>query len=218
MKFLWAALGASVMAGSALAADIPPASNGDLPDTTCAYSGSPKTPEQRPTLLSYIGTVNGTLTDISVEQASGDPAQDSAALACVRHWRFDPTSEVGKRNIGRHRLNFGWGPVNGETVLHRIGIPHLCRNYYPPAVAAAHIGGKTIVRFTITAEGLVSDPVIVASSGNAELDEASLTCVHDWRYRPALKDGQPLAVPWKAEIVWRAPAPPDVSSLPVPLQ
>ena len=78
-----------------------------------------------------------------------------------------------------------------------IGKPHECIGYYPPDAAVELREGKTIVAFTITADGTVIQPKIVAYS-YADLDEAALACVKTWKYRPAVANGEPVAVPWKA--------------------
>ena len=43
---------------------------------------------------------------------------------------------------------------------------------------------------------------------NADLDAAAIACASTWLYRPAIKDGVPVASPWKAVITWlpRVPA------------
>jgi len=87
-----------------------------------------------------------------------------------------------------------------------IGKPHECIGYYPPDAAVELRAGKTIVAFTITAEGTVIQPKIVTYS-YADLDEAALACVKTWTYRPATANGQPVATPWKVQVVWVAPAP-----------
>ena len=219
MKFVYLLGALLFMAGPILAKDIPPGPDGDLADVPCAYSGGEDSPHHRPTMVSYIGNVQGELTDITVVQLSGDAKQDAAVQDCVRHLRFDPATALGKLNIGRHRLHMGWVTANGETVLRRIGIPHICSQYYPIEALMAHVSGTTTLGFTITAEGRVTNIHVVIPSGDATLDEASLACAQDWRYRPAVKDGQPIAVPWKVEVKWIVPPPPpDAATAPVPLQ
>ena len=52
-------------------------------------------------------------------------------------------------------------------------------------------------------QGTVSDPAVVQSSGNAQLDAATLMCAKSWLYKPAIKDGKPIEVSWKAQISWQ---------------
>jgi TonB family protein len=90
--------------------------------------------------------------------------------------------------------------------------PHSCVHYYPAAVQKAHISGKTQVGFTIETDGSISNPTIMQSSGNADLDSAALSCVKTWRYKPALQNNNPVAVPWNATIEWDADAAPPPAS------
>jgi TonB family protein len=85
-----------------------------------------------------------------------------------------------------------------------IGKPHICDEaYYPADALSEGRGGDTIVAFTITDQGTVADPKVARSSGHPDLDVAALACVKHWRYRPALKDSIPVAVPWRASVSWR---------------
>jgi len=58
--------------------------------------------------------------------------------------------------------------------------------------------------FQIAADGTISDVAVNPSSGNARLDEITVHCVERWRYEPATKDGQAIALPWDATVrYWR---------------
>ena len=71
----------------------------------------------------------------------------------------------------------------------KIALPHNCVNYYPEAAVRANAEGTAIVAFTIGADGFVKEPKIEKSSGNADLDAASLQCVTGWQYIPARRGG-----------------------------
>lgn len=62
--------------------------------------------------------------------------------------------------------------------------------------------------FVITENGRVSYPALVKSSGNENLDDAALQCAKHWKYKPALKAGHPVSVPWEADVVWKSVVPP----------
>jgi TonB family protein len=65
---------------------------------------------------------------------------------------------------------------------------------YPPQARRRGEQGVTQVMFTVREDGSVSSPSVVKSSGFADIDNASLQSVTRWIYRPALKDGKPIAV------------------------
>jgi protein TonB len=84
---------------------------------------------------------------------------------------------------------------------------------YPPSAFERRIGGTVRLRFTVAANGRVSDCAVTRSSGNAALD--STTCrliVARFRYRPARDgEGRPTASVIRGEHVWEVgPEPPPV--------
>src|SRR5271168_1067424 len=60
--------------------------------------------------------------------------------------------------------------------------------YYPESAIKAGIQGTAFVGLTITAEGFPTNLFVKKSSGNKDLDDAALTCVQDWRFKPSVKD------------------------------
>jgi len=86
---------------------------------------------------------------------------------------------------------------------------HGCSGY-PSLAAANRTQGSVTMSFKVTAQGTVSDTAVAQSSGNAELDSATLMCAKGWLYKPATKDGKPVEVSWKAQISW-AEGDPDES-------
>ncbi len=83
-----------------------------------------------------------------------------------------------------------------------VGFPHNCLGYYPAISLQRHEMGTTTLAFHITTAGSVKDVSVVRSSGHDRLDQAAMTCVTSWRYKPAVKNGQSAEVPWKVQIVW----------------
>jgi TonB family protein len=81
--------------------------------------------------------------------------------------------------------------------------PHNCITYYPEAAVKAGAEGVATVAFTIAADGSVKDARIDKSSGNADLDAASLACTSQWRYTPARHGGVAVDAPWKANVQWK---------------
>lgn len=83
-----------------------------------------------------------------------------------------------------------------------IGRPHVCLQDYPAISVRLGEQGTTTIGFTITADGHVENVHVVNSSGSERLDNAAVKCAGSWRYKPAIKDNNPVAVPWKAEVKW----------------
>ncbi len=84
-----------------------------------------------------------------------------------------------------------------------IGRAHSCLQNYPPISQRNNEEGTTLMSFTVNVDGSVSDPSVAKSSGFQRLDEAALSCVLRWKYKPATQDGQPVAAQNQANVVWK---------------
>jgi TonB family protein len=65
---------------------------------------------------------------------------------------------------------------------------------YPPQARAEGVEGYAVVRYDVDVEGRVGNARVVASSPQGVFDESALQAVSRWRFRPAERNGEPLAV------------------------
>src|SRR5688572_16882539 len=66
---------------------------------------------------------------------------------------------------------------------------------YTEAAMRARIEGEVVLTIEITAEGTVANPRVRKSLDREHgLDEAAIEAAGRWRFKPATKDGQPVAV------------------------
>lgn len=70
---------------------------------------------------------------------------------------------------------------------------------YPTSARQAGIEGTTRIAATVTSDGKVSSPRVVASSGHRSLDSSALAAVKKWRFHPA-KNGLGQAVAYQLTI------------------
>ena len=70
------------------------------------------------------------------------------------------------------------------------GIP--ARPNYPVALRQSNISGHAVLRFIVTADGRTAG-IVVEKATHPGFGEAATEAVAKWRYRPALKDGRPVA-------------------------
>lgn len=61
---------------------------------------------------------------------------------------------------------------------------------YPPRAIAMNLDGWVVVRFDVTADGLVTNPTVVESSHRV-FEKAALDTVQKFRYKPRVIDGVP---------------------------
>lgn len=107
-----------------------------------------------------------------------------------------------------------------DGVTPPVGIgEQVCLQFYPPIAIRLNQQGTTIVIVHVTPTGTVDDATVKATSGHDALDEASVRCVSKWTFRPATKDGAPVAAYKEFGIRWMlargsGPPPPPVPFLP----
>ena len=65
---------------------------------------------------------------------------------------------------------------------------------YPVAARKAGVEGKVVLSIVIDREGRVVELEVVESEPPGVFDEAVIEALRKWRYRPAIKDGEPVAV------------------------
>ncbi len=92
-------------------------------------------------------------------------------------------------------------PKQQEEAVHQAGekglTPPKATHTVPPDYSEkarkARVQGVVGLRVVVTSEGKIGDVTIVKKL-NPELDEKAVEAVHKWKFEPATKDGQPVAV------------------------
>jgi protein TonB len=64
------------------------------------------------------------------------------------------------------------------------------------------IQGNVLLSLIVTADGTVRDPQVTRSL-DKDLDKKALECVSKWKFEPATKDGQPVAMHIAVEVNFR---------------
>ena len=63
---------------------------------------------------------------------------------------------------------------------------------YPPAAKAEGIEGYVVIRYDVTAQGVVINPEVVEATPEGVFEEAALASIVQWRFRPATEGGEPV--------------------------
>jgi len=74
---------------------------------------------------------------------------------------------------------------------------------YPPRARELGREGKTVVGFIVRKDGTTTDVHIISSSGADDLDQAALAGVMCAIYKPAMRNGEPVDMPWQTTVRWR---------------
>ncbi|MBI5759404.1 MAG: TonB family protein [Planctomycetales bacterium] len=95
----------------------------------------------------------------------------------------------------------------GSSGSEGVELPQVVNNPspdYPAEALAAGKEGRVVLRVKVGADGRVQTASVQRSSGHAEFDQAALTAVRRWQFRPATRMGvsiaKEIAVPVRFEI------------------
>ena len=145
-------------------------------------------------LETTIGT-NGTVSDVRVLRSI--PLLDSAAVAAVRQWVYEPTIVNGRAVpvIISVAVEFKLAPPAPVRVGGAIKPPVQTKRVsppYPPEAQAAGVQGVVIMEVSIGADGKVTDVRVLRSI--PLLDQAAIDAVRQWEYAPTIVDGTPVPI------------------------
>jgi TonB family protein len=119
---------------------------------------------------------------VLTEAASGRPAFHSAVSPAMRGSSLEFPRDAGFEPAPP-AIAAG-GKLRAAEVMHR-AIP-----VYPALAITARVQGTVLVRAVVTTEGALDQ--LEAVKGHPLLIEAALDCVRQWRYRPAMLNGQAI--------------------------
>jgi protein TonB len=80
---------------------------------------------------------------------------------------------------------------------------HNVQPVYPTEARARHLAGAVVLEATIAEDGSTRDLKII--SGPPLLAKAAIEAVRQWRYRPSLLNGKPVAAQKQITIVFKNP-------------
>lgn len=152
------------------------------------------------TVLSAHLMVDGSVRRSNVVTSSGRGELDRAASACVQAIRFVPKTQNGIPLDVDWQLEVDWPTGRVRTA----GESESCTRFYPSRAKHARREGNTLVSFVIADDGRVNDVSVSESSGDRDLDAATVACVSGFRYLPATHDGKPVAIDGTFIATWRA--------------
>lgn len=80
------------------------------------------------------------------------------------------------------------GPQLDDEVVALVRIPP----NYPRVAQRRGIEGVVTVAFTITRDGRVKDPEVISADPENVFDNAAMTAILKWKFRPKMVDGEPV--------------------------
>jgi protein TonB len=124
-----------------------------------------------------------------------------------------PEDQIAASNTGHPSVNLGDSDddrdtltVTGDNVVSS-GPDAAYRNMppnFPHEAVRRHQQGSVQVMVHITPGGVVGDVEMITSSGSEALDGAARDAVLKWHFKPALRDGVPVASIYKLQMNFRS--------------
>ena len=65
---------------------------------------------------------------------------------------------------------------------------------YPESARRQGVEGTVLLKMRITEQGRVEDVQVERSAGHPDLDQSAMEAVQRWRFEPARRSGEPVAV------------------------
>jgi protein TonB len=145
------------------------------PEAPSAPVQAAETPNPQP---AAAGTETFAGSDVNLGGGGSSGARSGQNLAAVG----PSTSAVG---------------ADGPGTLTSFAVPkggYQMKPTYPESARRAGIEGTSLLRFEITEGGMVSRITVEKSAGHEELDRAAIAAVQKWRFEPARRGPQAVAV------------------------
>jgi len=87
--------------------------------------------------------------------------------------------------------------ADGTGILTSFAIPkggYQMKPVYPESARRAGIEGTSLLRFEINEQGMVNKVTVEKSAGHEDLDRAAVAAIQRWRFEPARRGSQAVAV------------------------
>ena len=160
--------------------------------------------KQIPVLVVRIG-LDAKLHDARLPRSSGDAAVDKALIRCADGHPFMPVTVNGEPAEVEWILAYYVVPEvreDGFTPASSNGQPHTCHNW-PESAVRRNLNGDATYSYRIATDGSTKDIKLTQSTGDADLDKATLDCVASWKFFPAMQKGKPVEIDRNGGQHWR---------------
>jgi protein TonB len=130
----------------------------------------------------------------SVSVVDAGPPSLTGTLPAAPAYRAEPpasTFPAPPRATGGSML----AATTGGVTQHAIPSGgYQIRPSYPSSARRMGIQGTTLLQVLVTADGRVGDVIVKESAGHADMDQAAADAVRRWRFEPARRGAEPVAM------------------------
>jgi len=157
--------------------------------------------------VKVLVNIHGDIVDALLAKTSGYEAFDQSALEAAKKSKYKPAQQKGQPvavwityEIRFHLKDKPDDFIEGESmpeVIQRVS------PVYPAEAKKAGIEGNVWVKALVDINGNILDAVVAKSSGVEAFDQSALEAAKKSKFKPAQREGQPVAVWITYEIQFR---------------
>lgn len=161
--------------------------------------------EEGATTLSIVVEADGSVSEARATKSSGSLRLDDAAAAIVKaRWRYHPATMAGKPLRCQTYVAVQWHLYSDDESIDNGGfIVAMKEADYPPGAFGRDERGATVLGFATGADGKALPPVVLHSSGFADLDEQAMRlAAAKARLAPGTYDGKAVKTLMLLVMIW----------------
>jgi TonB family protein len=147
------------------------------------------------------------ITRARTEMRSNETAQANSDLTAATTWGASAAAVAAVRRLGaasQAQPQAAAGP-DLQALAAQLQRTRYVPPEYPDRALTDRTSGSVTVQYTVDKQGRTRDVKVVESTPRGVFDDAAISAIQRWRYRPAQYNGQPVEVPVRTRIRFELP-------------
>jgi TonB family protein len=141
------------------------------------------------------------------EMSAGEADQANADLSAATSWGASAAAVAAVQRLGAAssaQSQAAAGP-DLQALAAQLQRTRYVAPEYPDRALTDRVSGSVTVQYIVDKKGYTKDVHAVQSTPPGVFDRAAISAIRDWRYRPAMYNGQPVEVPVRTLIRFELP-------------
>jgi len=141
------------------------------------------------------------------EMRSGETDQADGDLTAAASWGASASTVAAVRRLGAGSAapSAAAAEPDVQALAAQLKRTRYVPPEYPDQALNDRVSGSVTVQYTVDKKGYTTDVRVVQSTPPGVFDRAAISAIRDWRYRPAIYNGQPVEVPVRTLIRFELP-------------
>ena len=149
---------------------------------------------------------SGAVQGLAFENAAHEVFRGAIKTTLAKAWRFAPAKAGGQAVAAEAGVAFAVMRAPDLNVHESSSdvMPKVLKAKkpeYPYSLRRSGHSGEVLVEFIVDAEGKVREAAVL-SSNHPAFEQPALDAIHEWKFKPGMKDGKPVNVKMRIPIVF----------------